>query len=141
MSLSRTCATISTTVLLGSAAVAVAPAGAARTPGLLDCSRALQVRPATYVLACGDGNAGLARISWSRFGGATARGTGVLSVNGCDPNCAEGSYHRTRVRIVATRVRTIAGKPSYSRLSLTRTNGKTAGRYGVDARGPYPLGG
>lgn len=136
----RTRTTVATALVLGAASIATvaAPAAsAARAPGLLDCARTVQVRPKTFALACGDGNIGLVKARWQSFGHATARGTAMLAINGCDPNCADGSFTRTRVRVTATRVRTLRGKRTYTRLSLRRSNGRSAGQYGIDARGPY----
>jgi hypothetical protein len=120
------------------ATAAIAPAAQASKPtGLLNCAAKVDVRPKTFQLACGDGNIGLVKLSWTRFGGATASGTGVLAVNGCDPTCVDGSVTRTRVRIVATRTRTLGHKRTYTRLALTLRSGKSAGHYGIDAHGPY----
>jgi len=123
------------------AAVATAPAASAKmSTGLLDCAHKLQTRPSTYALACGDGNVGLLKISWSSFGGGTAKGSGKLAVNGCDPNCASGKTTKTTVRIVATVPKRFRGKRTYTKLVLTRPDGKSAGVYRVDANGPYAAG-
>jgi hypothetical protein len=121
-------------------ALALAPAAeAARAPGLLGCSRTIEVRPKTFSLKCGYSLIGLLHTRWSRFGGRTARGTATLWYTGCNPECVEGAQREVRVRVTASRVRRVLGKRSYTRISLTRTNGKPAGRYGIDAGGPHRL--
>ncbi len=49
-------------------------------------------KPHRIVLACGDNNALLRHMEWSDWGGEKAVGTGELSINDCDPNCAEGTF-------------------------------------------------
>lgn len=107
--------------------------------GLIECAGKLATRPKTYLLACGDGSVGLIHVKWKAFGGQTARGTGTLVVNRCEPNCAAGKVIRTSVSVVASAPRTIASHRSYSKLSLTRKGGKSAGRYGIDKYGPSML--
>ncbi len=125
---------------LAALGVAAAPAAQAAQPaGLLACDGALDVRPKLVVLACGDANTELLNLRWTSFGGFTARATGTLAVNECDPNCADGTARRTRVRVIASRARTIAGERTYTRLALTNAKGKPAGRYGIDRHGPYQL--
>jgi hypothetical protein len=127
-------------VLIGVGSLAAASSvGAATKVGLMDCSHKIAQRPATYPLSCGDGNIGLLKVKWTSFGGSSAKGTGSLAVNGCDPNCAAGKTTRTSVTIVATKPKTINGKRTYSRIALTGASGKPAGRYGVNKYGPYTL--
>lgn len=74
--------------------------GSAR-PGVVDCGKspdALEIRPATVLLACADGTAGLRGMTWSTWQPAvtaagklgTATGTGKFWVNDCSPSCAQG---------------------------------------------------
>lgn len=51
-------------------------------------------RPQAITITCADANTLLRRASWKRWGLLSARGTGVLVVNDCKPNCAAGHFHR-----------------------------------------------
>lgn len=55
-------------------------------------------RPARVVVACGDGNFQLRGVRWRRWTQPVARGRGVALLNDCIPYCAEGTFHRLRVR-------------------------------------------
>jgi len=70
-------------------------------PGVIDCGKSLstlEVRPASLLLACADGTAGLQDLTWSHWGTAitatgsmgTATGAGEFFLNECNPNCAQG---------------------------------------------------
>jgi hypothetical protein len=50
------------------------------------------VRPVSIMLACGDGNASLTRLTWSSWTPTTALATGLYTHNLCVPNCAEGTF-------------------------------------------------
>src|SRR4051812_13301181 len=71
----------------------------ARLPVLVDCLWHAQVRPASFVLACGDGNSRLASLHWSRWGPRSATAVGVNAVNDCKPYCAAGRFHSYRVLV------------------------------------------
>lgn len=106
--------------------------------GLLGCAHKLESKPKTFTLSCGDGNVGLVGVTWKTFGGSTARGSGTLVVNECEPNCAAGKLVKNRVRILASKPQTISGKRSYTLIAL-RANGKSDGNYGINRYGPYVL--
>jgi hypothetical protein len=70
-------------------------------PGVIDCGKSLstlEARPASLLLACADGTAGLQDLTWSHWGTAitargsmgTATGAGEFFLNECNPNCARG---------------------------------------------------
>ncbi|ALV31564.1 hypothetical protein [Streptomyces sp. CdTB01] len=86
-------------------AAAAAPPSAARpasepatraarpAPVLVDCFWHARVRPANFMLACGDGNSRLASLHWTAWGRDGARAQGVNWVNDCKPYCAAGRFH------------------------------------------------
>src|SRR5262249_46462295 len=113
-----------------SSASATAAKPRPRQPGLINCAHKVSARPRLYTLACGDGTAGLSHLSWTSFGGATARATGIFGVNLCDPNCAAGKIERRRAKVVATRPGTFHGKRTYTRLTVTATKtGRSLGHF------------
>jgi hypothetical protein len=95
-----------------------APAGSSSdesVPGVIDCGTSLSrldVRPASLLLVCSDGTAGLQNVTWSHWGhnittggpgqvvpSATATGTGEFFLNDCNPNCAQGHDQTYPVRV------------------------------------------
>jgi len=40
----------------------------------------------------GDGSGFVRGLTWSGWGNATAQGTGMLEIDNCNPNCAQGSF-------------------------------------------------
>jgi hypothetical protein len=91
-----------------------------------------ELEPAT-ILVSGDGSGVLGgkgfgdppdygRIRWQRFNRSGARGSGLMFINDCDPDCAGGTMHGSKAAIRAWRVR----KGHYTRLSARyEHNGKT----------------
>src|SRR5204862_248935 len=51
-------------------------------------------KPTQIVITCGDANSVLARIKWESYGTDVASGSAIALVNACDPNCAQGRFHR-----------------------------------------------
>ena len=77
-------------------------AAAARTPATYtspDCLH-LQIRPTEIVFACGDGTYYVNHLSWRSWHKSRATGLGVFHQNDCQPNCATGTFHQRRGRLV-----------------------------------------
>ena len=79
------------------APVAVATTQAPTLPGAPPCdgyvnASSPKVRPASLVLACGDGNASISNITWTSWGESQAQGVGTFMENQCVPDCAQGSF-------------------------------------------------
>ncbi|MEU9734595.1 hypothetical protein [Streptomyces sp. NPDC048002] len=109
------------------------------TPVLVDCLWHPKVRPADFMLACGDGNSRLASLKWSQWGERTARATGVNHVNDCKPYCAAGRFHSYPVTVRLDRPEPWKKNPRlshYTRITLTYTEGRPAG---YAATVSYPL--
>ena len=51
------------------------------------------VKPASVMLACGDGNFWIAALEWHAWGSATTTATGRVHYNDCTPYCAAGHFH------------------------------------------------
>jgi len=101
------------------AAVRATPA--APVPVLVDCLWHPRVRPADFVLACGDGNSRLASLRWTRWGSDSARAEGVNWVNDCKPYCAAGHFHEYAVVVRLDKVRPWKKHPRvrhYDRMTL-----------------------
>ncbi|MET7477268.1 hypothetical protein ABZT17_23285 [Streptomyces sp. NPDC005648] len=90
-------------------------------PVLVDCLWHPRVRPADFVLACGDGNSRLASLRWTRWGQESARAEGVNWVNDCKPYCAAGRFHEYAVVVRLDHVRPWKKHPQvlhYDRMTL-----------------------
>ncbi|MBN0042575.1 hypothetical protein JS756_00305 [Streptomyces actuosus] len=129
--------TVRTAIALGalaSLAAATGPvAASARTdsraaappPVLVDCFWHAKVRPANFVLACGDGNSRLVSLHWSRWDTRSAVADGVNMVNDCKPYCAAGRFHAYAVVVRLDHPRTWKKDPHlrhYTRMTLTYKN-------------------
>jgi hypothetical protein len=129
------CAAAALAVPLATASAAPSARPAARTqqtqdPVLVDCSGQPQVGPQAYVLACGDGNSRLVSMHWSRWDATAAVGRGTNAVNDCDPYCAAGAFHSYPVTVRLDRPEAAAqdaGRPHYTRITLTYTDGRPDG--------------
>src|SRR5271154_1322219 len=105
------------------AAAAIAGTGAksasASSPlKITNCNTAVR-RPKLLVLSCGDGNTALKGLSWSSFGGSTARAKGTFVMNTYEPNCAAGRDVSFKVNVKATNPRTCKrGLRVYNRVTL-----------------------
>ncbi|MFF2364407.1 hypothetical protein ACFVU0_17070 [Streptomyces sp. NPDC058122] len=95
------CAAAALTAVMGTAsaipATSHATAHTARQrqapPVLVDCFWHPDVRPAEFILACGDGNSRLVSLHWSQWNQNAAVARGVNMVNDCKPYCAAGKFH------------------------------------------------
>jgi hypothetical protein len=61
-------------------------------------------RPRTIVVACGDAGFIIESISWSHWGGKSARGSGTGVTKVCLPDCASGGIEKHPVSISLFRV-------------------------------------
>lgn len=136
------CAAAALAVPLGTASAAPSaarPPQHAPEPVLSDCSSQPDVRPATFILACGDGNSRLVSLHWSRWDANAAVGRGTNAVNDCDPYCAAGTFHSYPVTVRLDLPRASAqdpGEQHYTRMTLTYTDGRPDGSPRVVT---YPL--
>src|SRR5689334_15826746 len=95
------CAAVALAAALGtaSAAPAAVPSAAHAVsrqggePVIVDCLWHPHVRPADFVIACGDGNSVLSSVHWSQWGAGSAVAEAVNQVNDCKPYCAAGRFH------------------------------------------------
>jgi hypothetical protein len=70
------------------------PSPAYITPAvvLYACEGQAVTEPAAYIIACGDGNAGLSDLTWSSWTDGGAQATGQYYQNDCTPDCADGTF-------------------------------------------------
>lgn len=114
---------------LAGGAVAIPGAAALAAPSphnvkITDCGKAL-TRPKTVTLACADAGVVLSKLSWSSFGGNTARAKGQISINTCEPNCAAGATKTYPVLVAASKPKACKRAVSvYRHIALTFTGAK-----------------
>lgn len=62
-----------------------------------------KVRPKSILFACGDGNYYVDHLRWKGWHKRLATGRGIFHFNDCDPNCAEGEFHKRRGKLILRR--------------------------------------
>jgi hypothetical protein len=72
-------------------------------------------------------------VEWTSFGGSEATGIGLLWLNNCTPDCAEGSFRHYSATVTAT----VVHKGHYTRLKVESIVGK---RHVNDVYGLYEAG-
>lgn len=87
---------------------------------VVDCSGEARVRPADYLLACGDGNNRLVGLRWDTWGAVTATATGTDMVNDCVPYCAAGRFRGYPVNVTLSGPEPWPGHPGTSRFTTVR---------------------
>ncbi|MEV6017106.1 MULTISPECIES: hypothetical protein [unclassified Streptomyces] len=95
------------------------------TPVLVDCLWHPDVRPADFILACGDGNSRLTSLDWSHWNQRSAVAEGVNMVNDCKPYCAAGKFHSYPVVVVLDQPQQWKKQPQvqhYTRMTLIYTH-------------------
>jgi hypothetical protein len=69
-------------------------------PSIHTCAGRALRRPGSYMLACNSGNYLIVALKWTRWTDVVATGYGQVAGNNCIPDCADGTYVRSRVLIV-----------------------------------------
>jgi hypothetical protein len=131
------CATAAiATVAAGTAAAAAGhparPHGpavtAASLPVVIDCATKHQVRPSSYILACGDAGAYISKLHWAAWGGQAAFGSGTDFFRVCIPDCVHGKLVSFPVLVALWRVRPLPGHHGvryFTRVTMIFTGNRT----------------
>lgn len=85
-------------------------------------------KPKSIVVTCADANFMIKKITYSSYGTKSAKGSGTASVNGCDPNCAAGTFQSYPVTFALSRVGQCGDVPQFRRLTVTFTGAKPKGQ-------------
>ena len=99
-------------------------------PVIIDCLWHPRVRPAQFVLACGDGNSLLHSLHWSRWAPKSAVARGFNEVNDCKPYCAAGTFHSYAVIVRLDHPKPWKRHPhlrQYTRMNIVYTGGRPEG--------------
>jgi hypothetical protein len=91
------------------------------------CEHVVHVRPASVVVACGDGNFYFTRLRWRSWGAHAAAASGTAHQNDCTPYCAAGHFHAYPAELRFSRpVTCVARRREFSTISWRFTGGKPA---------------
>ncbi len=103
-------------------------ATAATKPEVIQCDGKGQVKPKEIVLACGDGNTFVSKITWKKWNKNKATGTGTLSWNTCLPEtCVAGIVQTYKAKITLDGLASAPGETDvFSEMTLTFTQGGPA---------------
>ena len=81
------------------------------------CEHVARVKPASIVVACGDGNFSIDHITWSSWGSRAAVGRGTAHLNDCKPNCVSGHFHAFPVTVRLSKVvQCVRGRKEFARI-------------------------
>ena len=116
------------------ALVAATAASASSAPGFLGCKAftsphsALQVKPASIIVACGDGGFYFSKLRWTSWSGRLVHGKGLANANDCSPNCAAGHFHTYPASVSLGTPKTCGGRTEFTKLSWTFTGKRPKGQ-------------
>ncbi|TGN79260.1 hypothetical protein E5083_06325 [Streptomyces bauhiniae] len=113
-----------------SASPPTAPVPHRTAPVLVDCQFQKNVRPADFILACGDGNSRLTGLNWVKWDSQSAVAEGVNVVNDCEPYCAKGVFRSYHVTVRLDRPDTWKKNPDvkrWTRMSVTYDDARPKG--------------
>jgi hypothetical protein len=113
-------------ILSGPAQAAPArPAASAPPAVVFDCpGQHALLRPRSFVLACADGNAYLAKLAWTSWTPGLASAKGTMVLNDCTPYCAAGHFHSYPAVVVLWGSKAVPGHPGercYTKLTAIFT--------------------
>jgi hypothetical protein len=88
-----------------------------------DCESA-EYKPESITLTCADGGELIRSITWTTWTSKSASGTGIYSINLCNPNCAEGQRLEEPVEVVLSDAEQVSKKIVYKTLIFTTLSGQ-----------------
>lgn len=102
LSISLVAATVALGVLVAAPVTSASERPNPQRTYIVDCVGDLQYKPKEIIIACADAGVAFSNITWSRWNNNRAVGRGTLSVNTCEPTCADGNfvtYRRVRLTL------------------------------------------
>jgi hypothetical protein len=109
---------ISTPIAVAAVGAGASVPRAATQPSIVPCVGHAVARPASFTLACGDGNWYLTGLSWVRWSSSVGIARGVDHLNDCTPYCAAGTFHTTSTVVVFSDPVTSRGVRVFSVVSV-----------------------
>lgn len=101
---------------------------------LTSCVDDYVVKPAGIILTCADGGISIEKIVWRDWSVNTASGSGLYVYNDCDPDCADGTYHKVQVELsLGMKLIDAKNKSVFTMIGLlSQTDRLADGAYGGD---------
>jgi hypothetical protein len=119
---SRIAALVTTLALaaLGFGTAAALATGGASHVLLRSCPGTVaKFEPASFVVACGDGNLAVVKARWATWTTRSASGHGTVKANNCKPDCASGHFLSYPAMLGLSKPKTCKGSVRiWSRLAL-----------------------
>ena len=103
-----------------------------------DCG-SLVNQPESITLTCADGGELIHSITWTSWTSKSASGTGIYSINLCNPNCAEGQRLEEPVEVVLRNAVQDSKKIAYKTLIFRTLSGQNLPQENT-AEGRWELG-
>ena len=103
-----------------------------------DCG-SLVNQPESITLTCADGGELIHSITWTTWTSRSASGTGIYSINLCNPNCAEGQRLEEPVEVVLSNAEQDSKKIVYKTLIFRTLSGQNLPQENT-AEGRWELG-
>lgn len=133
-----------TAIIQSSSAPSTAMKATAKVTGIRDCVGNTTHQPRSITLSCADAGYQVVKLKWQNWGGKRAAATGIAVVNTCEPNCADGTFKRFTVQVVADRLTVGTTSAEYRRLTVVYSNARPTGIpardvYRVTKRGPIAV--
>ena len=88
-----------------------------------DCN-SLVYQPESITVTCADGGELIHSITWTTWTSKNASGTGIYSINLCNPNCAEGQRLEEPVEVALSNAEQDSKKIVYKTLIFTTLSGQ-----------------
>ncbi len=115
-------------------------ASAVSSVAVYDCLNKPEVRPGTFDLFC-DGSGYFTRLRWNTWNASMAAATGVVYLDNCEPNCAQGRWSHRTVDLIFWRSLPVKGHPGdrgYSQMTVLYP-GHAIGSYNTYTAAPPGL--
>lgn len=133
-----------TAIIQSSSAPSPALKATAKVTGIRDCVGNPTHEPRSITLTCADAGYQVVKLKWQNWGAKRAAATGVAVVNTCEPSCADGTFERFNVRVIADRLAVAKSSAEYRRLTVVYTGARPTGLpardvYRVTKRGPFAV--
>lgn len=81
-------------------------------------------KPQSLTPYCADANAGVGNFEWNTWDSSGATGTGLYSLNLCEPNCAQGKWKYAEVNVRLSKSVRAKGKIVLTRIDIVTKDGK-----------------
>lgn len=126
---------------------------ASRTAVVVPCpGYAPMERPFSMVIACGDGSVVATNLSWSSWGGSSAKASGKVAANNFKLDGAQGKFNYFAAHFALSDLRSVDGDMRYLKVTVTYSRkrpyggeapwGRRSNTYFLSERSgiPFPIG-